>query len=1032
MKKKSKPQVPSTTNSGGMGDRKQKNKKKVDREHRRADPPSGQSAEGGCSGSVGVNFSDGSGNGTSVSLQGDGARQSGGMPGLFSSSSTQTGGPAFPASVSEEAEGTRRSRVTDITPRLFSPRASSSPLMTRSRRRKEGEETETGKRTQREIGHGTGRQDRGRFLSDDVEGRRKPATVPCGQVFTRQTRCRRKISGTEGAKEEAAASSPPTRRRDRDTARLSREETGIPAGLWEGGGGKRKGSAMQSLLPAAGCLSDSGRGGSDQVGDGGTAATAQAHGEEQKEEKEKDDDPPRGDRGEEYGFSASLLFLLPSRPQRTAVPFPPPTTRARAKQKREREGMQLTGGRKEGLRPRRTKEGGEGRKDCQRGLSAWVNANGDFRQLALPKKRRGTTLQSGDGDPFETPALDSPLYDDRFSYPRIRCEGKKEEIGLVETDIDDAIPIMQPPHTEAFFDSETMLNEQGGGEIESGSGLAVPASQGGGGGGQPSVSPSPLPSPSQVPSPVVSSRSRAKKEKEGKEREAGKGRTIEEEIDRGEDGEGASASSSSSSAPPSFLSPNRVEEEREERNEYCEHGLEKRLCAHCGENSVRKEGKNVLCPHGRNEHFCKRCGGEGSCNHKHNKSNCTECGRDGFCMHGRRKCKCKECGRCRHGRKKDFCALCEGAQMSAPECKHGLLPSLCRECSAAKRQTQDHRALPRYPHSLGVSNPGLSHEEQDNRKKNLKKRTALQEVRGNEKKARGDEETGQNANGPTESHRSNSHTNSRKSNPMVLESKENDREKGDTSAVRQKRKRGKEAVPPPPTAPDPSPFPRQSPVSPAGPTEPIAVSQARQQTGRAASVAAVLMRGEMVIWQGSEEAGRRFLGRVIRAHSRRNQVEVHVWGSSDQGLLRTRVFAPMWQSRDGTRPVYRHDRPPSHRPHTCVVPLNKVVERGISLTQDSKLPPSSVSAHRAAFSQIGEDSQLPLHERGAEREVERRRGGEKRRRKEAIAERETHTQKRKKDAGTAETENRLPRHSPPKKGKGPQKRKKFRRRCRWW
>uniref|UniRef100_A0A0G4FUE3 Uncharacterized protein n=1 Tax=Chromera velia CCMP2878 TaxID=1169474 RepID=A0A0G4FUE3_9ALVE len=270
---------------------------------------------------------------------------------------------------------------------------------------------------------------------------------------------------------------------------------------------------------------------------------------------------------------------------------------------------------------------------------------------------------------------------------------------------------------------------------------------------------------------------------------------------------------------------------------------------------------------------------------------------------------------------------------------------------------------------------------------------------------------------------------------MVLESQEIDKEKGHTSAVHQKRKRGREGASPPFTAPDLSPSPHQVPAPPAGPTEPIPVSQAEEQTGLRVSVPAVLMPGEMVIWQGSEETGRRFLGRVIRAHSRRNQMKVHVWGSPEEGLPRTRVFSPMWQSRDGsaTRPVYRHGQPPSHRPHTCVVPVNKVVERGISLTQESKLPPSSVSAHRAALSQTGEEGQVPLHERSVEREVERRRGGEKRRRKEANGERETHTQKRKREAGTAETEN-LPgkrqRTRPtakaltPKEGEGPAEKKK--------
>uniref|UniRef100_A0A0G4FQ78 Uncharacterized protein n=1 Tax=Chromera velia CCMP2878 TaxID=1169474 RepID=A0A0G4FQ78_9ALVE len=1470
-----------------MGDGKQNNKKKDVREHRRADPPSGQSAGGGCSGSVGMNFSDGSRKGTeaSVSLQGDGPLQSWGMPGLFSSSSTQTGGPAFLPSVSEEAEDKRRSRITNITPRLFSPRASSSPLTTtRSRAREEGQETETGQGTEREIGHGKGRQDRGRFLSDEMEGRRRPAaTVPCGRIFTRQRRCRGETSRTEGEEKEAAHSSPPTHRRDRDTARLSREETGIFAGLGEGGGGKRNSSAIRSPLPAAACLSDSGRGGSNQVGDGGSDAATQAHGEEQKEDEENDNFHVLGDSREEHDLSAPLLFLpgdleeeeeeeeeegdcrdhgvekrlfgecggasvgnggipkercphgrkkyfckdcggqgickhgrfkfncrecgassfcehgrkkyfckdsggkgscdhkhnkhyckecggkgicqhgrtkyhctictegrlpgcrerkrnenkerslsqgpshllsglpprvrlseegehfevtggeilgppegeerkdgegtengeerhggergerkreaaggkrsgkggcphgrkkydckecggkgicehgrkkyyckecggkgicehghrkqqckecggkgicehghrksrckecgggsgrlcmheqcrgekderersdppppsqhdsssssvpsssslpfqpsrragplpyatpilsltlpqlggqgggccgdsgasparppaetlkdapaearpqvsvspslraptdhqisgerqsegegmecppsasrlpdplpaaageeggqcpsaLPSRPRRTAALFPPPTTRASARAKQQKhlggEGMQ-TGGRREGLRLRRSKEGVEEGKDCQHSLIG-VNANRFlFRQTSshfLPKKLRGTTLQSGDGDPFEIPALDSPLYDDRFTYPRIRCEGEKEEIGLLETDIDDAIP-MPPPHTEAFFDSEKMLNEQGGGFW-----------RGGGGGGQPSVSPSPLPSPSQVPSLVLSSRSKAtKKQKEEEERDAGKGGAIEEEIDHGEDGGGASASSSSSSSasPSSFLSPNRVEEERGERNEFCEHGLEKRLCAHCGEKSVRKEGKEggeVLCPHRRNKYFCKHCGGIGSCNHKHNRSNCKECGPDGFCMHGRRRRKCKECrGLCRHGRKKDFCALCGGAEMILPECNHGLPPSLCQECSAAKRHPPDLPALPRYPHDpLGVSNPCLPQEEQDNRKKNLKKRSAVQEVRGNEKKARGDAETGENANEATESHSSNSHTNSRKSNLMAESlGKEIDKEKGDTSAVHQKRKRGREAAPPPSTAPDPSLSPRQFPVSPAGPAEPIplAGSQSQQQTGLAASVAPALVPNEMVIWQASEETGRRFLGRVIRAHSRRNQIEVHVWGSPEEGLLRNRVFSPMWQSRDGTRPVYRHDRPPCHRPYTCIVPLHNVVERGMSLTQDSKLPPSSVSAHRAAFSQIGEAGQEPLHERGGEQEVERS-GGEKRRRKEASGERETHTQKRKTEAGTAETENLLGKRQrtrptakalTPKEGEGPTEKKK--------
>uniref|UniRef100_A0A0G4FTX4 Uncharacterized protein n=1 Tax=Chromera velia CCMP2878 TaxID=1169474 RepID=A0A0G4FTX4_9ALVE len=932
-----------------MGDRKQNNKKKVDREHRSADPPSGQSAEGGGSGSVGVNFSDGSGNGTSISLQGDRPLQSGDMPGLFSSYSTQTGGPAFPTSVSEEAAGTRRSRVTDITPRLFSPRAWSSPLMTTgSRARKEGEETETGKGTEREIGHGKGRQDRGRFLSDEVEGRRKPATVSCGRIFTRQTRCRGEISGTERAEEEAAHSSPPTHRRDRETARLSREETGIFARLGEGGGEKRKDSAMQSLLAAAGCLSDNGRGGSDQVGDGGTAAATQAHGEAQKEEEE-DDFHPFGDREEEHDLSAPLLFLPgdldeekkegegerdscdhglekrlcghrkerslcqkctaksvqtgeqqpPLSPHKSSLMraspslpsprfatetegekrdeelhLPDPLFEAENRRNRDRERKRnnparslsegpshLLSGLPPGLRlseeaehfeglsvslsssldlflsvclnslaskfvvPQKERRGrtvkalqgtennregrhsggetgkgkGSGKRMCRHGRKKYdckecggkgICEHGHRKRdckecrgtgvCKRERQKRGCKEPGGasgglckygkvrgscqecreekdererEQTPFPPPntpplPLASPrplspsslLVEDLhfrpvapvddggeksrqvaqgmdgwrvYQYPLPAAEGggqcpsalpsrprctvapfpppttrasarakqQKQEIGdapspsvslsaptapllspstasvaprapvpmtaeekkrkhkseqrreqrkrkqeldaplkarakqlgipwkkalqdkeaalqaglkvlfdrnkFEQTGLSDPQAgrlggrggsVMPPPHTEAFFDSETMLNEQGGGEVESESGLAVPASQGGRGGGQPSVSPSPLPSPSQVPSPLVSSRSSAKKkQKEGNEREAQarKGGTIEEEIDRGEDGEGASASSSS--APPSFLSPNRVEEEREERNEYCEHGLEKRL-----------------------------------------------------------------------------------------------------------------------------------------------------------------------------------------------------------------------------------------------------------------------------------------------------------------------------------------------------------------------------------------------------------------------------------------------------------------------
>uniref|UniRef100_A0A0G4F8Q0 Uncharacterized protein n=1 Tax=Chromera velia CCMP2878 TaxID=1169474 RepID=A0A0G4F8Q0_9ALVE len=62
------------------------------------------------------------------------------------------------------------------------------------------------------------------------------------------------------------------------------------------------------------------------------------------------------------------------------------------------------------------------------------------------------------------------------------------------------------------------------------------------------------------------------------------------------------------------------------------------------------------------------------------------------------------------------------------------------------------------------------------------------------------------------------------------------------------------------------------------------------------------------------------------------------------------MFAPMWRHPTGHRVRYQHQQPPSHNPDICIIALDKIRERRISLSPEGRLPHSTVSMHASTFS----------------------------------------------------------------------------------
>uniref|UniRef100_A0A0G4HMP1 Uncharacterized protein n=1 Tax=Chromera velia CCMP2878 TaxID=1169474 RepID=A0A0G4HMP1_9ALVE len=153
----------------------------------------------------------------------------------------------------------------------------------------------------------------------------------------------------------------------------------------------------------------------------------------------------------------------------------------------------------------------------------------------------------------------------------------------------------------------------------------------------------------------------------------------------------------------------------------------------------------------------------------------------------------------------------------------------------------------------------------------------------------------------------------------------------------------------PPHPPSSSPSDSQpSPPSPPHASSPIPSAPSEPSLGELPSIHD-FHQGEMIIWE-VPETQKRFLRKVAEIDEKTELPEVHAWGSLRHGTLKNRTFAPMWRRPMGHHVRYQHQQPPSHNPDICIIALDEIRERHISLSPEGRLPHSTVSTHAFAFS----------------------------------------------------------------------------------
>uniref|UniRef100_A0A0G4H5V8 Reverse transcriptase Ty1/copia-type domain-containing protein n=1 Tax=Chromera velia CCMP2878 TaxID=1169474 RepID=A0A0G4H5V8_9ALVE len=133
-----------------------------------------------------------------------------------------------------------------------------------------------------------------------------------------------------------------------------------------------------------------------------------------------------------------------------------------------------------------------------------------------------------------------------------------------------------------------------------------------------------------------------------------------------------------------------------------------------------------------------------------------------------------------------------------------------------------------------------------------------------------------------------------------------------------------------------------SPPSPPHASSPIPLAPSEPTLGELPSIHD-FHQGEMIIWEVSETQ-KRFLGKVVGIDEKTELLEVHAWGSLRHGALKNRMFAPMWRRPTGHRIRYQHQQPPSHNPDICIIALDEIRERCISLSPEGRLPHSTLAA----------------------------------------------------------------------------------------